>query len=547
MKIFKLCSLPLALSLAACGGGSSSGGGSSQDSQLGIFTDSAVAGISYQTSPGGKSGKTSALGEYTFVDGDSVVFSIGGIALPEVSASGRVTPADMSSADNADQVTNILRLLQSMDDDGNPDNGINISDDIHAALAEAQLNLGQSAQDFEAQFDTEVASATSKTLVSAAAAEAHFNESQQADLRGSWLFIEPAGESSNGKGPDGEEVNVLTFLSGNRYIVTHKYGNEDQGAATAEWGSYDWNPASGEITFSTRAQTDNEGGFCETTGQACGQETVHLVGDELHFASEADAATPFQAVKNAENAFVGSWLLEDDGENFHVLTILNDGSYSLAHNYRDEGDSSLPAEAPTAEWGEYRIDSGALTVTKITDETDGDGGLSDADDRCRTSLLGDLDCESENEDPFSFMRVGRFAVELSMKDDDGNIIYEKTATVERSSEVVFVENQAKSFSYQLPEDEASIEVQLNANGGGTVTFGPDESSTIDPHWAVSAAGTLEYDETMEDNSTGHWAFAPITDSRGREIALIRFSHLDGDTEHLNALFISELDALAKPQ
>lgn len=543
MKTLKLCSIPLALSLAACGGGSSSGGGSSQDTQLGVFTDSAVAGIRYQTSPGGKSGVTSALGEYQFVDGDKVIFSIGGIALPEVSASTRVTPADMANTTNTDQVTNILRLLQSLDDDGNPDNGINIANDIHSALAEAELALGQSAQDFEAQFETEVADATQKSLVSAEAAEAHFNDSQQADLRGSWLFVEPAGESSGGKGPDGEEVNVLTFLSGNRYIVTHKYGNDDQGTATAEWGTYDWNPANGEITFSAQAQSDGEGGFCEVVGQDCGQETLQLKGDALHFGSEADASAPFQAVKNAENAFVGSWLLEDDGENFHVLTILNDDSYSLAHSYRDGGDTSLSPEAPTAEWGEYRISNGGFEITEIIHETDGDGGLSDGDDSCTATPWGDLNCEALNEDNFSFARIGRFTVELSVADDAGDLVYEKTVTVERSNQALFVEGQSKSFGYRLPEDDATIAVQLNANGGGTVTFAPDESSTIDPSWKVNSAGTLDYSETMEDDSTGYWMFSPLKDSGGRELALIRFSHQDGDTQHLNAFFISELSAI----
>lgn len=247
------------------------------------------------------------------------------------------------------QVTNILRLLQSLDDDGNADNGITIDGEIHGLLAEAQLNLGLPQPEFETQFDTEIASPTGKSLVSADKAEAHFGRSQQADLRGSWLFVEPAGESSNGKGPNGEEISVLTFPSGNRYIVSHKYGNDDQGTATAEWGYYEWNPADGVITFSAQAQSNTDGGFCETLGEGCGQETVRLANDELHFGSEADAAAAFKSVKSSSNAFVGSWLIEDQADEFHVLTVLEDGSYNVAHSYRDEGDASLPADAPTSE------------------------------------------------------------------------------------------------------------------------------------------------------------------------------------------------------
>lgn len=45
---------------------------------------------------------------------------------------------------------------------------------------------------------------------------------------------------------------------------------------------------------------------------------------------------------------------------------------------------------------------------------------------------------------------------------------------------------------------------------------------------------------MDDDSTGYWLFAPIKDSRGRDMALISFSHKDGTTSHESAFFISEL-------
>lgn len=534
--------LALAFTLTACGGGGSSSGGSNSSEpevQRGIFTDSAVAGIRYQTAPSGQSGSTTELGEYEFVEGDSVTFSIGGITLPEVPASGRVTPADMDGG-TPNQVTNILRLLQSLDDDGNPDNGITIDGEIHGLLADAQLNLGLPQSEFETQFDTEVAPPTGKSLVSADKAEAHFGRSQQADLRGSWLFVEPAGESSNGKGPNGEEVSVLTFLSGNRYIVSHKYGNDDQGTATAEWGYYEWNPADGVITFSAQAQSNTDGGFCETLGEGCGQETVRLVNDELHFGSEADAAAAFKSVKSSSNAFVGSWLIEDQADEFHVLTVLEDGSYNVAHSYRDEGDASLPADAPTSEWGNYSIDGKQFSVTDIVSETDGDGGLSDGDDVCTTTKWGDFNCESDAEEAFSFMRVGRFTVKLRVEDDNGSAIYRKTATVERSAERLFVENQSKAFTYAFPDEADKISVRLYENGSGRVDFGPDESSTIEHSWKVNAAGSLDYYETMDDDSTGYWLFAPIKDSRGRDMALISFSHKDGTTSHESAFFISEL-------
>ena len=213
MKTFKYGSLALAVMLTACGGGSSSsgGGGSSgtaTKTETGVFTDSAVEGIHYQTSPGNKRGTTTALGEYDYVEGDMVVFSIGDTALPAVTATGRVTPADMADGNDADVVINVLRLLQTLDDDDNPDNGISINQQTRDDFIGKDVEVNQPAASFEAEAEA----AIGDTLVTVEDAEAHFIASQQGDLRGSWIFVEPDGESSNGHGPNGEEVNVLTFM-----------------------------------------------------------------------------------------------------------------------------------------------------------------------------------------------------------------------------------------------------------------------------------------------------------------------------------------------
>ena len=545
MNTYRLSSLALAAVLTACGGGGSSSGGSGSETpaaaNVGVFTDSAVAGIRYETSPGNKSGTTTALGEYDYLDGDTVTFSIGGISLPAVTATGRITPADMASTEQADQVSNILRLLQSLDDDGNPDNGITISEGIHTALESATLTLGQSQAAFETEYASAVGTPTEKTLISAEEAEAHFDASRQADLRVSWLFVEPAGESSNGKGPNGEEVNVLTFLEGDRYIVAHKYGNDDQGTATAEWGYYDWNPNTGDITFSAVGQSDGDGGLCEELGEGCGQDTVRLVNDELHLGSEADATVPFTAIRTTDPAVVGSWYLAeaDDDEMFNVVVIMDDGTYLVSHNNRDGGDASLTEDTATSEWGDYQLDNGVFSVTAITSETDGDGGLSDMTANCSAVEWGELNCEDGDED-FRLFRVGRFPVELRMFDDDGERIYSKTATVERSASERFAEGQATSFRYELPTEEGFIQVNLNADGSGTVDFFGEETSNIENGWRVNTAGTLDYYETMEDGSTGHWVFAPLKDRNGKDIVLVTFSHVDGDTQHLSGFFISEL-------
>jgi len=82
----------------------------------GVFIDSPVANISFSTPSG--SGNTNEN------------FSIGDITLPPVPARALITPLDIFSATSVtdNEVTNLSRLLQSLDTDANPENGIFIPD-----------------------------------------------------------------------------------------------------------------------------------------------------------------------------------------------------------------------------------------------------------------------------------------------------------------------------------------------------------------------------------------------------------------------------------
>lgn len=546
MQAMKLGSLAVAMALTGCGGGSSSGGSSDSsttpdNTQTGVFTDSAVANIYYETET--KSGYTNAAGEFEYVEGETVTFRIGGIELPSVEATGRVTPATMTSnASSGDQLPNILRLLQTLDEDGNPDNGITITDNTHQALENAVLDVNQSAAAFETQYGNEVEISTNAPLITAQQAENHFYESQQADLRGSWLFVEPDGESSNGNGPNGEEINVLTFLEDGRYILAHKYGNDDQGAATAEWGTYTWNPATGLLNVTVTGESEGgEGGLCPSVGSC--SETVELVGGELHFASEEGVATPFQAVESSDNPNVGAWFLAE-GSDFNVLTILDASHYVVAHNANGEVYSGSDLVEVSSEWGTYTISNDTFQVTGVETETDGPGGLYDASgnegltaafDR---TAYGELRLTPTSEDGFALRRIGRFTTELS--DLAGNT---STVVVERIGGV-FVPNEAKSFEYALVGEDDSARVTLQSNGTGSVLFVNDQETTPINAWSVDpGTGTLAYEEG--DTTVGSWVFAPVKTSDGTEFALVDFRHVTGSTESLLGFYLSELEPVIR--
>ena len=124
------------LCLTACGGG---GGGGSPPApgfttssanlpaaavvKQGRFIDSAVIGVYYETAT--HKGFTGISGEFSYIEGESVTFSIGKVVFPTVPASALVTPLTLAGADLSDpKVANMAYFLQSLDVDGNTANGL---------------------------------------------------------------------------------------------------------------------------------------------------------------------------------------------------------------------------------------------------------------------------------------------------------------------------------------------------------------------------------------------------------------------------------------
>lgn len=127
------------LLLSACSGGGDGGEPAAQEAALtGVFEDSRVQGLHYETAT--RSGETNAAGEYNYLAGETVTFSLGGIILGSTVAGPVVTPLNLvpNATGAADPVViNMVRFLLTLDTDGNPDNGISLS----AATATAALSL----------------------------------------------------------------------------------------------------------------------------------------------------------------------------------------------------------------------------------------------------------------------------------------------------------------------------------------------------------------------------------------------------------------------
>lgn len=175
------------LVLTGCGGGG--GGGSAPapapQTNTGSFVDSAVMGLHYQTPT--QSGLTNSAGEFAYLEGETVTFSLGGIVLGSAAGAQELTPLDLlgaSSIDDAnaqgagDALLNMLVLLQSLDRDFNPDNGIDLGD-LHTQLSDVELNFAQSAAEFVQAAQQQGLHRHARFFISQDRARRHFANSQQ--------------------------------------------------------------------------------------------------------------------------------------------------------------------------------------------------------------------------------------------------------------------------------------------------------------------------------------------------------------------------------
>ena len=375
------------------GGGNTGGdtgggtGGTPGAMAEGFFIDAAVAGLNYTTSSD-LSGLTDAEGRYEYREGDTVTFSIGGLQLGTVVAQGVVTPVTVAQALTSNTTTsaetvaiNLLVLLQSLDADGDPDNGITFTAGIRDAVDANSLDLTAAESAFTSSltaFVTSVAGEAGVTLtpVDRADAVAHFVAQSPTALAGSYVRANENFE------PITQKAVTLTVFRSGRYLLGGQYDlascNLD-GAGTpdnslvfsdadgngVEYGSYSWDPLTNEfeVTGMIR-ETDGFCGFNEPIADATNDIAVlepHAKG--LVFKdSDGNVAHRFARVQREPTTLAGPWLAPNAlllGQPF-TFTFFPSSADGLSGRYLMV-DASLPnpeAEtSPGIEEGCYSVDA----------------------------------------------------------------------------------------------------------------------------------------------------------------------------------------------
>ncbi|HZY19875.1 MAG TPA: hypothetical protein VFE82_15485 [Ramlibacter sp.] len=361
--------------IASCGGG----GGSSAPvaatpsaapagAAVGVLTDSPIEGVEYTTS-GGFTGFTDGAGHYNYNPGETVTFRIGAIVLGTVPATGTVTPLELAGTgpDAASKTTNLLVLLQSLDEDRSAAGGIRITAAARAA-ATAPLDLSVAPATFVAApaLGTLLASAgLPSTPVSTADALAHFRDQFYSQLRGGWVYR------------DASTAFVFRFGTNGRYAYGEVGPAESSGSSGIELGQLTWDAATGRFTSTPSLDTNGEWG----PSHAGAADTMRLDGAGLVFTDGDDgAATTLVRVPNDPDGLVGMWALgSPTGLNVQTLVFFGNNRFMMIDPVGDTGGNCPVVRG--VEYGSYTFDAaaGTLAVTQPPlYDTNGCAGLWDS-------------------------------------------------------------------------------------------------------------------------------------------------------------------------
>ena len=368
----------LCLLIAGCGSDSKGGGAPSPVTKSGVFLDAEVGGLSFSATPSGLTGTTSAAGAFNYQDNDTVSFSFGDVIIGSAPGQSIITPRTIAASitslpsgiSAADIALNIAILLQSFDEDGNPDNGISISAATATAAANTTLNFGVLPADFVNDPSlSQLANDAGKSIISPEAAAEHTGATIRKQIASSWILADAGGVNDQGA--------IITFFSNGLYIlgIDHNDPNCSDGL---EWGSYKVNAETGKFTTeSVFVDTTGPDGDCGFYEQSAGLTADIELNSDISIAlnnigGEANDKLTLNLIPIG-TGIAGSWLIDEaESDGPIVINFFSNGTYFMTHvKDGDGGERGL-------ERGTWAVDTNTkiLTVTQTLD-TNGDAGLSD--------------------------------------------------------------------------------------------------------------------------------------------------------------------------
>ena len=315
-RIFCASVLSLAI-LAGCGGGGDGTPAAAPTpvTTQGQLTNSPIDGVSYSAAPSGLSGTTANGGLFDFRAGDTVTFNIAGLQIA-VPGGARITPqtiaeelADGDAAVQANILANLTTFFQTIDSDGNAENGsVTIPDDIEFAnAADLLTSLEMAPADFRMAFQMAIDGAypegSEPMVVDSTEAMLRFYRNE---LQGNWRLVSAV---------DGEE----TIASNADYQVLLSFDVGNTNAAN--------DGVVNSFVFSEFELSDTEGDF-----SFVGVGTTNYDGDTAEFQFTSLPRSLIQGFTNSSSEsdpFLFSSKVTLDGNQL-VLTLVEQGTTIVA-------------------------------------------------------------------------------------------------------------------------------------------------------------------------------------------------------------------------
>lgn len=346
------------LGLVACGGGSG-GGSSSVVVNNGVFKDSNVSGLAYES--GGQKGITDLKGGFKFEEGADVSFNIGGVSLGSGKGKSVMTPLDLVDGGQlmTPEVINKVRFLMMLDKDNMPSNGIEISAKVQEK-AKSWILVDFAAVGFPTQD-------VNRIVTEASVADAVVHELPAADAATAHLKT------------------TLLCANAGAYVGSYAGTGEGNIALTV-------NPITGEVNGSSYNSTNQVSVEIKNT-------TALDYDMDLEFIGSEDSGKVFSGKLNSTEEISGSW--ENSNDEADKGTFLADRlggvsnavyRYTVAYIGSDKGLITLDVDSANKVTGtiysvstkkESAIKTGSLLDNTLTAKTvDG------------TNINGDLDADT---------------------------------------------------------------------------------------------------------------------------------------------------------
>ena len=331
-RIFCASVLSLAI-LAGCGGGGDGTPAAAPTpvTTQGQLTNSPIDGVSYTAAPSGLSGTTANGGLFDFRTGDTVTFNIAGLQIA-VPGGARITPqtiaeelADGDAAVQANILANLTTFFQTIDSDGDAENGsVTIPDDIEFANAPDLLaSLEMAPMDFQMAFQMAIDGAypegSEPTIVDSTEAMLRFYRNE---LQGNWRLVSAMdGEETIASNADYQVL--LSFDVGNTNAANDGVVNSfvfsefelsdtEPDFSFVGVGTTNYNSDTAEFQFTSLPRSLIQG-FTNSSSESdpfLFSSKVTLDGNQLVLTLVEQGTTivaTFERFNNVKGSLIGSW------------------------------------------------------------------------------------------------------------------------------------------------------------------------------------------------------------------------------------------------